>query len=139
MKSGLKEFALICGVLPVLLWVLTWLAGGFHYETNDDLVMSFIARGITFGQPVGDYSIYFHGFGEVFVWLYAQFPAVPWYGAILYALLLVATQLAFWFIYSKLRSKLSLPVILGLLVLFFLANWYEHIFWFNYMRVPFLL
>src|SRR5688572_17560340 len=139
MKSGLKEFALICGVLPALFWVLTWLAGGFHYETNDDLVMSFIARGIAFGKPVGDYSIYFHGFGDVFVWLYAQFPAVLWYGGILYALLFLATQLAFWFVYSQLRSKVSLPVIVVLLLLFYLANWYEHLFWFNYMRVPFLL
>src|SRR5688572_28215326 len=132
------EHVLITWVLPVLLWGLTWLIGGFHYETNDDLLMSFIARGILFGQPVADFGLYFYGFGDAFVWLYKHFPTLPWYGLVLYLLLFIPTELTFRFGYIILKPKLSFRVIVVLLVVFYLANWYEHAFWFNYMRVPFL-
>lgn len=133
------ERAVLCWALPALLWLVTWLAGGFHSETNDDLIMAFIARGIAFGEPVGDYSLYFHGLGTVFVWLYRQFPELAWYGLVLYGLLFLATHLAFSFIYKVLETRWPVKAIAGFMVFFFLAGWYEHIFWFNYMRVPFLL
>ena len=139
MKSRTARSTFVYWLLPALLWLLTWLLGGFHYETNDDLLMSFIARGIAFGEPVADYAIYFHGFGRAFVWLYKQFPVVPWYGLLLYFLLFISTQLAFGFIYKLLKKRWPFKAICAGLILFFLAGWYEHLFWFNYMRVPFLL
>lgn len=139
MNRPAAEAFIFSWLLPALLWALTFLLAGFHYETNDDLLMSFIARGLAFGKPVGDYGIYFHGFGQLFVWLYQQFPAVPWYGFILYALLFLATSLAYKFLYKVLRPRCSFITLIGTDILFYLANWYEHAFWFNYMRVPLLL
>ncbi len=139
MNRSKLHYALATWVWPFLLWFFTWLIGGFHYETNDDLLMSFIVRGIAFGEPVGDLSLYFHGFGHLFVALYRQFPAIPWYGLILYFLLFIATHLAFRVIYRQLKPRFSFAAISGILILFYLANWYEHAFWFNYMRVPMLL
>ena len=122
---------------PILLFSLTYLVLGFHYETNDDLTISWLLRGIAIQPPLTDLSLYFHGLSHLLVQLYKLVPQWPWYGLVLYALLYVATVAAFLFLQRS--ASHNNRNILGWFLLFFLAGWYEHVFWFNYMRVPLLL
>ncbi|MGV3586240.1 MAG: hypothetical protein ACO1OF_04490 [Adhaeribacter sp.] len=123
--------------LPTLLFGLTYLLLGFHYETNDDVIISLLLRGILIQPPLSDLSLYFHGLSHGLTLLYKLAPQIPWYGIMLYALLFTATVLAFIFlqVHGLVRKRFWWAWFL----LFFLAGWYEHIFWFNYMRVPLLL
>ncbi|KAA5539260.1 hypothetical protein [Adhaeribacter rhizoryzae] len=123
--------------LPVLLFGLTYLLLGFHYETNDDVIISLLLRGILVQPPLSDLSLYFHGLSHGLTLLYKLAPQIPWYGMLLYALLFTATVLAFIFLqgHGLVRKRFWW----AWFFLFFLAGWYEHIFWFNYMRVPLLL
>ncbi|QNF34904.1 hypothetical protein HUW51_20055 [Adhaeribacter swui] len=132
------------GFLFILLFSLaifafTFLALGCYYETNDDVILTFLLKGVFNKTPILNLTLYLHGFGSLITLLYQNLPQAPWYGLVMYSILFLATVLAFWLIYKQLHNKLSMVITGGLLLLFYLATWYEHIFWFNYSRLPILL
>jgi len=126
-------------MLPAALLLLAGGALGCYYETNDDVVITLLLRGVTAAAPVTDLHLYFHGLAALLATLYAHFPAVPWYGLLLYALLYAASVFVFAVLDRLLRERLAGGALVGALVLFFGVAWLEHGLWFNYVRVPVLL
>ncbi|UOG76907.1 hypothetical protein MTX78_09970 [Hymenobacter tibetensis] len=112
---------------------------GCYFETNDDPAIIMLLRGTTAGAPVTDLHLYFHGVSAVLAALYQLWPALPWFGLLLYGLLYIATVLTFTVLDRLLVGRVPSSHITVLLVLFFLVAWLEHGFWFNYVRVPVLL
>ncbi|MDB5262148.1 MAG: hypothetical protein JWQ14_1429, partial [Adhaeribacter sp.] len=89
-------------------------------------------------QPASnDLSLYFHGISHGLSWLYKVAPHWPWYGLMLYILLWGATSGAFLILRQS--GLINNRFYLFYFFLFFLASWAEHIYLFNYMRVPLLL
>ncbi|SET29833.1 hypothetical protein [Hymenobacter actinosclerus] len=126
-------------LLPLGLLLLSGGLLGTYFETNDDLAILGMVRGITTAAPQTDLYLYFHGYAALWTWLYAAWPLVPWYGLTLYGLLYGATVLVAAVLNQLLRPHLPPgPRFLVLGLLFGLA-WLEHGFWFNYTRVPLLL
>ena len=126
-------------LLPALLLLGAGWGLGCYFETNDDPAIILLLRGTAAGAPVTNLHLYFHGVGAVLAGLYQLFPAVPWFGLVLYALLFVATVLVFSVLDQLLTGRVPPTRITALLVLFFLVAWLEHGLWFNYVRVPVLL
>ncbi|RYU78227.1 hypothetical protein [Hymenobacter persicinus] len=126
-------------VLPAALLLLAGLALGCYYETNDDVTITLLLRGVAAAAPVTDLHLYFHGLAPLLAGLYTHFPALPWYGLLLYGLLYAATVLAFAVLDRLLRGQVTAGALVGALVLFFGLAWLEHGLWFNYVRVPVLL
>lgn len=126
-------------LLPLLLLVLSIGGLGAYYETNDDLIITQLLRGVTAAAPVTDLHLYFHGFAPMLAALYAQFPAAPWYGLSLFALLYASLVLLFAVLNRLLASSLTSWQISLALVFFFALVFIENSLWFNYMRVPLLL
>ncbi|GEO03914.1 hypothetical protein AAE02nite_15780 [Adhaeribacter aerolatus] len=124
--------------LPGLLLGLTYLLLGFYYETNDDIIISLLLRGIAIQPPLGDLTLYFHGWGQVLRGGYQLMPSIPWYGLFLYGCLYLATVLAFMWGFRALATFNFIKV-LALVLVFYISTWLEHAMWFNYMRVPLLL
>jgi hypothetical protein len=134
---NLRRFCLL--LLPLLLLLASGLGLGCFSETNDDLTIVALLRGISAAAPVTDLHLYFHGYAALWSRLYAVYPLVPWYALTLYALLYGATVLTFAVLERVLRPRVSLGQVLVFLGLFFAVAWLEHGFWFNYVRVPILL
>ncbi|SNC64480.1 hypothetical protein SAMN06265337_1088 [Hymenobacter gelipurpurascens] len=126
-------------LLPLLLLLASGLGLGCFSETNDDLTMVSLLRGLSAAAPVADLHLYFHGYAAVWSRLYTSFPAVPWYALTLYGLLYTATVLVFCVLEKLLRGNVPVWQQLALGLLFFAVAWLEHGFWFNYVRVPLLL
>ncbi|SMC00315.1 hypothetical protein SAMN00120144_1929 [Hymenobacter roseosalivarius DSM 11622] len=126
-------------LLPLLLLLLAIGGLGAYYETNDDLIITQLLRGTTAAAPVTNLHLYFHGFAPALTALYARFPAVPWYGLSLYALLYAALVLLFAVLNRLLAPSLTPWQITLVLILFFSLVFIENSLWFNYMRVPLLL
>lgn len=126
-------------LLPALLLLATGAALGCYYETNDDVSITLLLQGSTAAAPVTDLHLYFHGLAPVLAALYQHFPALPWYGLLLYGLLYAATALAFAVLDKLLRNRLSGAQVTLVLVGFYALAWLEHGLWFNYVRVPVLL
>ncbi|MCB2376722.1 hypothetical protein LGH70_03975 [Hymenobacter sp. BT635] len=126
-------------VLPALLLLAASAGLGCYYETNDDLSITLLLQGSTAAAPVTDLHLYFHGLAGVLAGLYQQFPAVPWYGLLLYGLLYAATVLVFAVLDKLLSNRLTGWQTALLLTGFYALAWLEHGLWFNYVRVPVLL
>ncbi|TYZ07852.1 hypothetical protein FY528_14235 [Hymenobacter lutimineralis] len=126
-------------LLPAALLLVTGLQLGCYFETNDDLAIIQLIRGVTAAGPVGDLHLYLHGLSSLLAFLCQTWPAVPWYGVLLFGLLYGATALAFAIIDRLLRGRVPTWKITLLLVLFYGTLWLEHALWFNYLRVPVLL
>ncbi|MBC6607857.1 hypothetical protein H8B13_13605 [Hymenobacter sp. BT188] len=126
-------------LLPLLLLAMSIGGLGAYYETNDDLIITQLLRGVTAAAPVTDLHLYFHGFAPMLAALYAQFPAVPWYGLSLYSLLYTALVLLFAVLNRLLADYLTSEQINLVLIIFFCLVFIENSLWFNYMRVPLLL
>ncbi|MBX0289981.1 hypothetical protein K3G63_05990 [Hymenobacter sp. HSC-4F20] len=125
--------------LPLLLLLLSGAVLGCYFETNDDLTIIELLRGSTAAAPVTDLHLYFHGYAALWSWLYGAYPAVPWYGLTLYALLYAATVLLFAALRRLVREHAGRGAVLVATLLFWFVAWLEHGFWFNYARVPVLL
>lgn len=126
--------------LPVLLVLLVAIGLGSYYETNDDVVITLLLRGRTAAAPVTNLHLYFHGWSWLLAKLYTTWPAVPWYGLVLYGLLTLALVLLFAVLERLMAQHVrSGWARAGLLTFFFFAAALEHVLWFNYMRVPLLL
>lgn len=126
-------------LLPALLLLAAGWGLGCYFETNDDPAIVLMLRGTTAAAPVGNLHLYFHGFSALLAALYQTWPALPWYGLLLYGLLYGATVLIFSVLDQLLTGRVPGAWISTLLVLFFLTAWLEHGLWFNYVRVPVLL
>ncbi len=126
-------------LLPLVLLLAAGWGLGCYYETNDDLTIVALLRGITAAAPVSDLHLYFHGYAALWSRLYAAFPVVPWYGLTLYGLLYAATVLGAAVLWRLLNGAARPRLALAFMVLFWLVAWLEHGFWFNYARVPVLL
>lgn len=136
-SGWLRVFQVV--LLPLLLLLSAALGLGCYFETNDDLTIVSLLRGVSAAVPVTDLHLYFHGYAAAWAALYGWAPAVPWYAISLYALLYAATVLVFAVLEKALRGRWSGGALTLLLVLFFGVAWLEHGFWFNYVRVPLLL
>ncbi|WP_089331520.1 hypothetical protein [Hymenobacter mucosus] len=126
-------------LLPLLCLAGNGLLLGCYYETNDDLTIVALLRGVSAASPVTDLHLYFHGYAALWAWLYTTAPAVPWYGLTLYGLLVVATVLLFAVLDKVLSTRLSMGWVLVCSTLLFEVAWLEHGFWFSYVRIPVLL
>ncbi|WP_146153535.1 hypothetical protein [Adhaeribacter arboris] len=131
-------FFSLLALTSVLFGGTFWLTGCF-YETNDDIILTLLISGFSGGEPISDLTLYLHGISVLISKLYQNLPGVPWYGFSLYSLLFIITILAFRFMYQVLKPMVEPRVIYGIILLFYLANWYEHVFWFNYSRLAILL
>ncbi|MGV3502473.1 MAG: hypothetical protein ACO1O1_02115 [Adhaeribacter sp.] len=138
LPKGTHEGLLACLGLPLLLFGLTYVLTGCYFETNDDQIITLMVRGLSIQPALSDLSLYFFGFSQLLVWLYATLPALPWYGLLLYSGLLAATGLAFWLLLHTFRY-LKPWQRWALLIAFYICCWLEHVMWFNYLRVPLLL
>lgn len=125
-------------LLPAFLLVASALLLGCYFETNDDLFMVFLLRGVGTLHPVSDLSLYFHGTASCISYLYQLLPALPWYGLILYTLLLVSLLLLFNVI-DQACTRLSASQRVLLLTVFFAAAYLEHVLRMNFTRIPVLL
>src|SRR5262249_33257293 len=104
--------------LPLAAWSL---ARGLFvplYQSNDDLGMMMLARGIGIvGQPT-PYLLYVHiSLGQLLVSLYERWPEWEWYRVLMDVTQLMSTATVVWL---ALRSGVSVPR-LGLLSLFLLV------------------
>jgi hypothetical protein len=135
MKS--KFFRVV--LLPLGLCLGTVLGLGSFYETSDDQHFAFLFQGVTAAAPVPALPLYFQGLSHGLAAGYAAFPAGPWYGLLLAALLAVATVLVFAVLDKLLRPRLRPEVVVGVLLVFFLLAWLEHWLWFSHLRVAMLL
>ncbi|TGE24674.1 hypothetical protein E5K00_05535 [Hymenobacter aquaticus] len=126
-------------VLPLLLLLSASAGLGCYFETNDDLSIVLLLQGRTAAAPVTDLHLYFHGLAPLLAGLYQQFPAVPWYGLLLYGLLYLAGVLVFAVLDRLLQTRLAGGPLTLLLSGFYGLAWLEHGLWFNYVRVPILL
>lgn len=128
-----------CLLLPAGLLLATGWGLGCYFETNDDLAIIQLVRGVTAAAPVSNLHLYFHGLAALLALLCQAWPAVPWYPGLLFGLLYAATALSFAIIDKLLRGRVPTWKITLLLVLFYGTLWLEHAMWFNYLRVPVLL
>ncbi|AYA36589.1 hypothetical protein D3Y59_05670 [Hymenobacter oligotrophus] len=125
--------------LPLGLLLLVALGPGCYYETNDDFVITLLLRGRTAAAPVANLHLYFHGWAWLLAALYQHWPAVPWYGLLLYALLYLSLVLLTAVLEALLRPHLGGRARTATLAGFLLLAGLEHAMWFNYVRVPLLL
>lgn len=85
----------------------------WHYESNDDLVMAWIASGKFIGSP--DYHLVFINaiYGFVLLWLYSVFPMVEWYTLFFLTFhVLSITIIAKWFLNLKIRFYLKIAILM---------------------------
>jgi hypothetical protein len=108
------RLALSIGV-PIASWCLA--RGCFVplYESNDDIGMMMLARGVGIvGKPT-PYLLYLHiWLGELLVALYQRWPGLEWYRLLMDVTQLASTATLVWL---STRSRVSLPR-LGLLLLY---------------------
>ena len=126
-------------VLGLLLLLATVLGLGCYYETNDDGLLTLLLRGQAAAEPVADLGLYFHGWARLWAVLYRHWPALPWYGLTLYALLAGASALLLAVLERAARPRLTAGPRALLLAGFYFLALLEGVIWFNYSRVPLLL
>jgi hypothetical protein len=129
--------------LPLILFLLLFLIAGFYYEENDDVVISFLIRGIYTGEVVNisEFFPYLYGWSTVLVWLYQALPAMPWHGILMYLCLLLSTILVFKFLIYSLQcfKDFSLYIVSAFLTAFFVFIWADHLLNLSFARVSILL
>jgi hypothetical protein len=125
-------------VLPILLFLVSALVLGCYFETNDDYYIVFLLRGVGLIHPVTDLHLYLHGIAAGLAHLYQVLPDLPWYGILLYGLLLAAIILLFG-VLDRATSTWPVWLRVALLVLFFVAGCLENVLRMNFTRVPILL
>ncbi|GAA3951487.1 hypothetical protein [Hymenobacter algoricola] len=125
-------------LLPAFLLAATILFLGAYFETNDDIFIVFLLRGVGTLQPVDNLHLYFHGLSALLAALYQALPALPWYGLLLYSLLLVSFCLLFS-VLDKATAAWSTRTRVLILVLFFVATGLSSVLRMNFTRIPILL
>jgi len=125
--------------LSVVLLVLQGILRGFFYETNDDLLMELLLRGISGAAPVSNLHLYLHGWGQLLVTLYSWAPSVPWYGLLLYTLLYLALVVSFWVIELLGQGRLRHSQMLIIEIVFYGLTYFLHAVQINFTRPALLL
>lgn len=128
-------------LLPILLFIITYLVFGFYFETNDDFVISLLLKGDL--QPQGgiyDLSNFFL-VKLVYIYdiLYSYYPSLPWYGFSL-AVFNLAAAINIFYITDNLLSRYFKKyfitfILICLYFIFVLENNIE----INYTRTSFIL
>ncbi|MDF7811237.1 hypothetical protein [Hymenobacter sp. YC55] len=139
MKKVYVTKLLLVWVLPILLLLFTWILFGCYYESNDDVAISQVIRGETALAPVADLHLYFHGLASVLATLYRIWPAIPWYGLLLYLLLYVSLVLVYQVLYDVLAGKVSVLSLACCLILIYWFAWQQTALLINFTRLPILL
>lgn len=125
--------------LPAVLLFVTCISTGSYYESNDDMALTLMLRGVYGTAPNGDLHLYLHGIGHLIAGMYRFLPRLPWYGLTMFAGLYLALAFSFGLLHRLSRRLLSNQAIALLLLFLYVASWLEHALWFNYTRVPLLL
>ncbi|WP_460675840.1 hypothetical protein [Hymenobacter coalescens] len=136
-SSG-KKWARIFG-LPAVLMGLQGLMGGFHYESNDDLIIDLLLRGISGPEPVANLHLYLHGWSQLLAALYMALPAVSWYALMLYGLLYLALVNSFYVLEELSNERLRPLELLLVEVAFWAATYFLHAVQINFTRPAILL
>ena len=126
-------------LLPLLLALAVVLGPGSYFETSDEGTLAWLFAGVLALKPVASVPLYLHGYGRLLAVAYAAWPAGPWLGLLLAALLAAATVLWFAVLERLLRSLLRPGQQQLALMLFFGLAWLEHWLWFSHARVALLL
>ena len=125
--------------LSMVLLCMQGVAGGFFYESNDDLVMDMLLRGITAAGHVTDLHLYLHGWSQALAALYGWAPAVPWYGLMLYVTLYFSLATYFWALEEVSRGRLSAWQLVGMQIVFYALTFFLHAAQINFTRPALLL
>ena len=128
----------VFGLSAVLLG-LQGVLGGFFYETNDDLLMELLLRGITGAVPVDNLYLYLHGWSNLLAALYSYAPAVPWYGLTLYVTLYFSLAICFWTLEEISRKRLNGWQLASLQIVFYALTFFLHAVQINFTRPALLL
>lgn len=116
MKNKLKIFEkhqfLLLFLINVLFVIIVTCVFYWRYESNDDLVMAWIASGKFMGSP--DYHLVFINaiYGFVLSWLYRVLPMVEWYTLLFLTFHVFSlTIIAKWFLNLKIKKYLKIAIL----------------------------
>lgn len=126
-------------LLPLLLLGAVYGAGGFYYESNDDLTIVLLVRGITAAAPVSNLHVYLGWWGPFLATLYTWVPEFPWYDALLTLLVYVSLVVAFYVLEAIAWSTQCRWRTLVLELVFFGATYVPHLVQMNFTRPALLL
>ena len=126
-------------LLPLLLLGAVYGACGFYYESNDDLTIVLLVRGITAAAPVSNLHVYLGWWGHFLAALYTWVPEFPWYDALLTLLVYVSLVVAFYVLEAIAWSEQRRWRTLVLELAFFGATYVPHLVQMNFTRPALLL
>lgn len=94
-------------IINFIILIITGIFFGFLYETNDDIFMSMISE----GNAENDHLIYINIFyGKILKILNNIFPALNWYGIMMYLLTFIGMTILTYIILINVNSKLNIYV-----------------------------
>lgn len=94
-------------IINFIILIITGVFWGFLYETNDDVFMSMISE----GNAENDHLIYINIFyGKILKILNNIFPALNWYGIMMYLLAFIGMSILTYLILINVNSKLNIYV-----------------------------
>lgn len=125
--------------LSALLLGLQGAFGGFFYETNDDLLMELLLRGINGAAPVSNLQLYLHGWSQLLATLYTWFPTIPWYALLLYVLLYASLTVFFWTLDVISCNRLNSSQTALVQIVFYGLTYFLHAVQINFTRPALLL
>ena len=129
-------------LLPLLLIVLSVLLVGTHYESNDDMLLTYIIsdyESLRHLSILNQTYVFWIGLSDILSRLYHAAPQVPWYGLTLYAGFYLAVVLSFGLLLRTVLAAASSRVKALTLTGFFFFFFVEHLLFFNFTRVAMLL
>lgn len=133
-----KNFNII--ILPVLLYILSYIIFGFYYEGIDDFIMSLLLRGDWQPQGGAFEIIFLHKvICYIFILLYQKIPSIPWFGVFLCLLNLIALINIFIIIHQVLSKFFNQYIETLLLVLLYVIIILQHIILVNFTRTAIIL
>src|SRR4030095_3000925 len=127
-------------VLPVLLFILTYLIFGFYFEGIDEIFMSFLLKGDLQPQGGAFEIIHLHKIiCYIYSFLYKTIPTMPWFGIFLCLFNLVASVNIFIIFHQFLSRLFNQYIETLLLVLLYVILILQHIILINFTRTAILL
>jgi hypothetical protein len=122
-----------------LLLVVQGLLRGFYYETNDDILMDLLMRGVSAAEPVRNLHMFLHGWSQLMAGLYTVAPGVPWYALLLYTMLYLALAASFWTIEMVVANRIHGWMLLVVETGFYCLTYFLHALLINFTRPSLLL
>lgn len=128
-------------ILPIILFIMCYLAFGYYFETNDDFVISALLKGDL--QPQGGYyelsNLFLFKIAFIYHILYVYIPKLPWYGITLLILNLAAC-INIFYITDKLISKYFHKYFNTIIfICVFIIIFFENVIEINYTRTSIIL